>query len=221
MLPDDPRHGSYAGAVQHWLAREPTCEPCRDAGTRDRKRRRLHQHRTGQGVLVPTWRALRRIQALRALGWTQQAIAAAGGVSTGTINSIGRSPSVEPGTFQTVQRAYRALAMKPPPTGRYAQRNRNYALRQGWPPPLAWDRIDDPDEAPSGWHYLAPSRADALRDLDARKAGISEACRLLQIRQEALAKWCDRHGMRALYLRLVGRETPPVEYRNQWTREVS
>lgn len=31
MTPDDERHGTYAGAMQHTRAHEPLCEPCRKA----------------------------------------------------------------------------------------------------------------------------------------------------------------------------------------------
>lgn len=31
MRPDDPRHGSYAGAQKHRKDNEPLCDPCREA----------------------------------------------------------------------------------------------------------------------------------------------------------------------------------------------
>lgn len=38
MAPDDPRHGTYAGAIAHWKSGETTadCDPCRRAATRRR-----------------------------------------------------------------------------------------------------------------------------------------------------------------------------------------
>lgn len=31
MLPDDPRHGTTAGANAHYAARVPLCQPCKDS----------------------------------------------------------------------------------------------------------------------------------------------------------------------------------------------
>lgn len=41
MKDDDPRHGSYAGALQHWRESERTCDACRSAANRARKARDL------------------------------------------------------------------------------------------------------------------------------------------------------------------------------------
>lgn len=41
MSPNDPRHGSYAGAIRHWRDKELLCEPCRLAATRAKKSREL------------------------------------------------------------------------------------------------------------------------------------------------------------------------------------
>jgi hypothetical protein len=47
MAPDDPRHGSDAGAQVHWQAGEKPCPPCAKAATRARKAARV---RHGRGV---------------------------------------------------------------------------------------------------------------------------------------------------------------------------
>lgn len=49
---DDERHGSYAGAIQHWRAGETACEPCKAAARRDGKRRDL-AHLAGRPPMVP------------------------------------------------------------------------------------------------------------------------------------------------------------------------
>ncbi len=51
MTPDDPRHGSHAGAVQHDKAHEPRCAACSKAANRDDKRRRYLKH-IGQAPTV-------------------------------------------------------------------------------------------------------------------------------------------------------------------------
>lgn len=45
MRPDDPRHGSHAGAVAHWRAGETPCGPCGLAAFREGKAARLDQAR--------------------------------------------------------------------------------------------------------------------------------------------------------------------------------
>lgn len=45
MSPDDPRHGSHAGAVAHWRAGETPCGPCGVAAYQDGKAARLDQAR--------------------------------------------------------------------------------------------------------------------------------------------------------------------------------
>lgn len=49
---DDPRHGSYAGALQHWRAGEPACPACLTASRRADKRRDL-AHLNGRPPMVP------------------------------------------------------------------------------------------------------------------------------------------------------------------------
>lgn len=45
MTPDDPRHGTNAGAMQHWRDGEPVCEPCSKASAIMCKQHRLARHR--------------------------------------------------------------------------------------------------------------------------------------------------------------------------------
>jgi hypothetical protein len=52
MSPTDPRHGLYAGALQHWRDRESACEPCKAAARRADKRRELDRM-YGRPPMVP------------------------------------------------------------------------------------------------------------------------------------------------------------------------
>lgn len=52
MLPDDPRHGTYAGTVAHWKSGTPICEPCRTAGRKADKLVR-HDRHNGNPRTVP------------------------------------------------------------------------------------------------------------------------------------------------------------------------
>lgn len=92
---------------------------------------------------VPAVGARRRIRALLAIGWTHAHIAEAAGIPA-------RRPGLilsQAGTMITLDAhdriadAYDDLSMRPGPS----TRNR----RLGYPPPLAWDDIDDPAEMPS------------------------------------------------------------------------
>jgi hypothetical protein len=67
-------------------------------------------------------------------------------------------------TANHVADVYERLAMRfPPETNRHekaaAARARNLATRMGWPPPLAWDDIDNPDEKPRG--LPSPTRKES------------------------------------------------------------
>lgn len=52
MTPDDPRHGSQAGAVAHWRSGERPCGPCRDGALRAKKRRQLAELSGGESATV-------------------------------------------------------------------------------------------------------------------------------------------------------------------------
>lgn len=41
MTPTDPRHGTYAGTIEHWKTGVPCCDPCATAGRRMRKKNEL------------------------------------------------------------------------------------------------------------------------------------------------------------------------------------
>lgn len=56
MSPDDVRHGTHAGSIQHWRAGEKPCPPCAAAARRLRKHNDLRTLR-GQSPTVPLGRA--------------------------------------------------------------------------------------------------------------------------------------------------------------------
>lgn len=147
MSPDDPRHGTNAGASAHWKDGERPCDPCREAGSRRRKLNRLRSY-SGQPGTVPFRGTLRRLRALRALGWSNAQIAArTPGVSARTLDGVGRGPWVHRDTADAIAAVYEELCMTFPPPSRVASYNRTMAKKFGWAPPLAWDDIDR-DPAP-------------------------------------------------------------------------
>jgi hypothetical protein len=112
------------------------------------------QHLAPGGSRVDATGTVRRLQALTALGYTQEAVLARLGVSGwGHCLWSGRRRLVNAATARRVERLYEELCMTPAPPSPGATRARNTAARRGYPPPLAWDDIDDPDARP----YVPPT----------------------------------------------------------------
>lgn len=106
--------------------------------------------------------ARRRIRSLMALGWTAVDIAAASGRPDSTCQvqqTAAIRQWVKPSTHARIDRAWKALGMKPGPSAI----NRHRARLAGWPPPLAWDNIDDPAENPK---VTVDSDRETARDED-------------------------------------------------------
>ncbi|WP_404351866.1 helix-turn-helix domain-containing protein [Phycicoccus jejuensis] len=96
---------------------------------------------------VPRIGAQRRIQALMALGWPHEAIAAAGAQNTSNVlNSGGHLMTAA--RWREVRDVYERLSMTPGPS----PETRGWARSLGYAPPLAWDEdaIDDPTAEPQG-----------------------------------------------------------------------
>jgi transcriptional regulator with XRE-family HTH domain len=108
------------------------------------------------GAKIDSTGAVRRIQALVALGWSQSKIAARLGILRSNFTELAQGRT---GITVVHEKAVRALydewsMQLPPETGHRdkiaAARSRNYAAVRGWEPPLAWDdeTIDDRAAAP-------------------------------------------------------------------------
>lgn len=166
----------------------------------------------------------RRLRALGLLGWSMQSIADRTGIYMTSLAELRRNEALK---FVRVEIAEKILAvwadlsLTVAPDSHSSRETAARAARRGWIPGLAWDDIDDPDEQPVGWEYQAPDRGEILRDLAARGAGVSEACRALSVTRAALQKWCSNHDMSPLYLRLVSRENGMNFAGNQHTEEVA
>ena len=90
-----------------------------------------------------------RLRSLAAIGWSAEDLAPELGFTAVRVRALrsGRRPAVHAATHRHVCEVWERLAMQPRP----GVRMRALAERGGWPPPLAWDDIDDPDEHPTGW----------------------------------------------------------------------
>jgi len=137
------KHGTLT-AYKRYACR---CADCTAANTRHHKAYRLRQLR-GQSVSRDATGTRRRIQALVALGWNLEEIAqACGRKGREWPREVMGSTYVFERTAVLIENAYDHMSMTIP-TGAYRGRNRLRAQRNGWPPPLAWDDIDDPNESP-------------------------------------------------------------------------
>jgi hypothetical protein len=108
--------------------------------------------------LVPAIGTARRIQALMRVGWTIPKIAQLTGVEKQSIRRAarGEQQKVLAATHRAVQRTYDEIWNRPAPADTRearssASRARSMAIREGWPPPAAWDddAIDVADAAPA------------------------------------------------------------------------
>lgn len=149
--------------------------------------------------------ARRRLQGLAWQQWDLTLMAAHTGVNETTLAAIrsGATRRVNVRHHDAIVEATNSIGMKVGPS---VQARQN-AQRKNWVGLLAWDTIDDPNETPSGVGYTPPSRADALRELADRGAGITEATRRLNVSQDSLQRWCSRNGQADVYRKLARRES--------------
>lgn len=207
IAPDDARHGKVAGY-------EAGCHDdcCRPAHARYVKSLRLHQERYGTGISIPTYRALRRLQALATIGWSRKVIAARLGIKHQSLYKLNEDTSyVTQARFAQIDQVYRELSMRVPPQATKADRVRvamtkAAAARNGWAPPLAWDDIDDPNEVPNTHAHAGASASDLPEEppdvvdevlVDRVLSGDfghpARAARLME-RLEVAQRWSDQGG---------------------------
>jgi transcriptional regulator with XRE-family HTH domain len=100
----------------------------------------------GQSRTLPNIGALRRVHALRALGWPTRELAERIGVHDRSISRWQHRSWISRELHDAICRVYDELADHPGPD----ERARRHAARQGWLQPLWWDAdtIDDPDFDP-------------------------------------------------------------------------
>lgn len=211
----DCRHGTDAG-----YAAGCKCAPCRAAHSRQRNLNRLYP---AARSAVPAIGTHRRIEALACLGWSASELSGRLGRHRSYLRKALDRNTLERPTVLLVAQIYDALSMTIHKDTPASRRTSAAALARGAVPPLGWVNIDDPDENPTGWQYDPEdpaARADTLRDVAARGAGISEACRVLGVTRAALQKWCGNNDLTPLYLQLVSREDG-LGHSNQHRSEVA
>lgn len=109
------------------------------------------------GALVDPTGTHRRVQALVAIGWSQQRIAERIGMSRGNFGHTMKCAQITARTARQLAEVYDQTWNTPPPEAEHrdrisASRSRNYAKARGWLPPQTWDddTIDDPAAQPEG-----------------------------------------------------------------------
>lgn len=156
MQPDDPRHGTYAGASAHWSTSTPICDPCQQAATRYTKIRRLDRLR-GKTRTIPARGTIRRVRALQRIGWPLDTIAAElGWLDRRRLAGLLRQERVTVDVANQVAVIFDALCMTPGPS----RRSIGHGIRNGWVPPLGWNDIDK-DERP---HEVATTMREKFLD---------------------------------------------------------
>lgn len=101
---------------------------------------------------IPAIGVIRRIRALNALGWMTEEVCAEAGLCARFAADLftKRRPNVLRASAEAIEAVYARRCMEIPEMTPGRRRTRTLAQQRGYPPPLAWDSIDDPHERPSG-----------------------------------------------------------------------
>lgn len=124
------------------------CDPCKKAIALEHNIYRMRRTaNNGQPLTVTKTGAVRRLQALMALGWPRRELARQAGYKGDTFALIlnGRRQRITLETHRRIDDLYENLCMTLGPSSS----SRIRAAKKGFLPPLAWENIDDPDERPN------------------------------------------------------------------------
>lgn len=113
------------------------------------------------GGLVPALGSQRRIRALMAIGWTQIRIGEEMGWPQHKVSIVLRRKTVWASTAAEIARVYERLHMTPGPSEVIRHRARVW----GFPPPLAWDDIDNPLEKPNKGKRVTVTAIERVAEL--------------------------------------------------------
>lgn len=204
MSPEDPRHGTSRGYYAHRRAGQPACDACKRAAATAEAVRQVRLAR-GIPAHIPAIGMQRRLQALVRLGYSWQALGDALGRSDSSAQKLATEPRafIQRDTYRRVVDVYERLSMTlpvgdTPHKVRAITLARAKAERNGWPPPLAWDDPDNPNERPSVGRDSSLYRSeDLVSEWDfLRRAGVSihAAASQLGVSVGAIEKAMERAG---------------------------
>jgi hypothetical protein len=138
------------------------------------------------GTAIDATGTRRRTQALAAIGWSITQQAARLGRSQGNHQFVLTNRQVTVATARIVRELYDQLSLTLPTPSCHVTKTRNWAARQGWAPPLAWDddTIDDPAAQPDLGDPDATVVDDVLIDLvlAGKRADLTETERVDVVR---------------------------------------
>lgn len=102
------------------------------------------------GHLVDAMGVRRRLRSLQAAGWSLDRLCDYLDMSRAAVWCLtsGSATQTLPSTDRTIRAAWDALHMQP------VGKPTSSARKHGWPVPMAWEDIDDPDEEPGVTHCL-------------------------------------------------------------------
>lgn len=157
LYPECYRPGT-SGQRRHWIEGTVTCARCREQARRKLIRYRLYAAHHGARK-VPALGTQRRIRALNRWGYTREQIAARVGWTQSALTRLLEQTVIYKETEEIVARVYREIVASGIPGTSLKTRRR--AEVAGWPGPLDWDDIDNPDEVP--WCEIEAAHAEALQ----------------------------------------------------------
>lgn len=152
---------------------------------------------------VPSVGARRRVEALVCLGWSLNKIAQHAGLCKRTLSEMSRRrDSCTAATYKAIVATYEALWNTQPPMETKSDRiaavkARNWAERNRWAPPMAWDddQIDNPDAVPS----YDGGDDKTRRELYATGASDLDIGNAVGVSRDAIRAWRNRHGLASNY----------------------
>lgn len=149
-------------------------------------------------AMVSVLGTARRLQALVALGYTNQDLVAEMGEGAPAKPETLLHPAhpfVFVATARRVSELYDRLKDTTPPDSFGGRRAKLRAQRQGWVVPNMWDDIDDPNEVPAvGGHVTAAERIAELLDMGV--SGVNDIAQRLQIKPESVKRELTRINAR-------------------------
>ena len=160
----------------------------------------------GNRAIIDATGSQRRLQALVAVGYSQASLGARLNITPQNFGTTMRTERITAATARAIRGLYDQLWNVPPDESTHrariaASRARNTALRNGWPPPMAWDddEIDDPHAGPpEGWqrprHLSSADQAAEAAELISWEGTVSLAAERMGVRRDALAKAISRAG---------------------------
>lgn len=170
------------------------CPIAREESRIVRKRRR--EGRTPPGLVSPLG-VVRRLEALMAMGWTSAELSPYFDLTyregVNHLLQSARHRMVLRATHEQVVQVYEKLCATPGPSGK----TRRSSARKGWPPPFAWDDIDDPGEVPAPYVEEKKSHNidyEEVKFLCDSGVWVEDIAKRMGVNPSSIVRLADRRG---------------------------